>query len=85
MSNAFELPPFWEINTNGQLERTFVFQNFDQALEFFNLCAGIAQKANHHPDLFLHNWNKLTITLFTHSEKTVTNKDYQMAQDINSL
>lgn len=79
------IPSNWEINSGGRLARTFVFDNFDQALTFLNLCGELAQKSNHHPDLFLHDWKKLTITLYTHSENDVTERDVEMAQKINSL
>lgn len=79
------IPSNWKVNSKGQLERTFVFDSFEQALSFLNSCAELAQGENHHPDLFLHDWKKLTITLFTHSENSLTDRDTNLAELINSL
>ena len=46
---------------------------------------GEAEKMNHHPDIFLHSWNKVKITISTHSEGGVTEKDFRLAEIIDKL
>ena len=40
---------------------------------------------NHHPDMFLHSWNKVKVTISTHSEGGVTEKDFKLAAIIDNL
>jgi len=36
------------------LEKNFKFNTFSEALNFVNMVAEIAEKLNHHPEIFLH-------------------------------
>jgi 4a-hydroxytetrahydrobiopterin dehydratase len=47
--------------------------------------AQLAEAANHHPDLNLHGYRRLTVTLSTHSEGGVTMKDIRLAEQIENL
>ncbi len=40
---------------------------------------------NHHPDILLYSWNKVKITISTHSEGGITDKDFQLAEKIEGL
>jgi 4a-hydroxytetrahydrobiopterin dehydratase len=40
---------------------------------------------NHHPDILLHEWNKVKISVSTHSEGGVTEKDFKLAGIIDNL
>jgi len=40
---------------------------------------------DHHPDIFIHSWNKVKITTSTHSEGGITKKDFQLAEKIEGL
>ena len=44
----------------------------------------IAEHADHHPEIRI-NWNKITITLSTHSEGGITAKDFSLASAIDDL
>lgn len=71
--------------SNKSIEKTFEVDDFASALAF-TLKAGIeAEKADHHPDIFVHSWNKVKITLSTHSEGGVTDKDFELASKIESI
>jgi 4a-hydroxytetrahydrobiopterin dehydratase len=50
-----------------------------------NRIAELAEEANHHPDLLVHGYKRLRITLSTHSEGGVTANDLQMAERIDAL
>ena len=65
--------------------RDFEFSNFAAAMAFVNKVADAAEEANHHPDILVHGWNKVRLTLSTHSEGRVTDNDHQMAQRIDQL
>jgi 4a-hydroxytetrahydrobiopterin dehydratase len=73
----------WE-QKEDTIERTFEFVDFSEALEFVNRVGEISEEAQHHPNILLHSYNKVTISLTTHSEGKVTDKDFDLAQKINA-
>jgi 4a-hydroxytetrahydrobiopterin dehydratase len=70
---------------NNQIGKEFQFKDFVEALSFTNKIGGFAEEMNHHPDIFIHSWNKVKITVSTHSEGGITNKDFKLAEKINGL
>lgn len=74
----------WNEN-NKKIEKTFTFSNFVEALEFVNRVGELAEKHNHHPDILLHSYKKVSISLTTHSENKVTAKDYNLAEEIDQI
>ncbi len=74
----------WKI-IKGKLSKEFEFNDFTEVIKFVNKIASLAEKENHHPDLFIHSYKKLRITLFTHSENKITEKDYDLADKIDGL
>ncbi len=81
MSN---IPKRW-IKKDNTLVIDFELSDFKHALATLNSIGEIAEKLNHHPDLLLHEYNKLTITTTTHSANVLTEKDYELAQSIVDL
>jgi 4a-hydroxytetrahydrobiopterin dehydratase len=75
---------FWGFE-NNQIGKEFKFKDFKSALEFVNKVGEEAEKMNHHPDILLHSWNKVKLTVSTHSEGGVTEKDFTLAEKIESL
>ena len=67
------------------LVRDFEHPDFAAAIAFVNKVAELAEEANHHPDILVHGWNKVRLTLSTHSEGRVTEKDHALAQRIDAL
>jgi 4a-hydroxytetrahydrobiopterin dehydratase len=67
------------------LERDFEFDDFAGAIAFVNRVAEAAEEADHHPDILIHGWNKVRLTLSTHSEGGVTDLDHQLARRIDEL
>jgi 4a-hydroxytetrahydrobiopterin dehydratase len=53
-------------------------------MRFVNHVADEAEKANHHPDIDIR-WNQVTLTLSTHSEGGLTNKDLALADIADGL
>ena len=75
--------PEWETNKKS-IERTFEFDDFDQAIDFVNAVAEIADEEEHHPDIDVR-WNKVRLVLCTHSEGGLTDLDFQVAEKIDTL
>ncbi|GEN22384.1 4a-hydroxytetrahydrobiopterin dehydratase [Halomonas cupida] len=76
-----EAIPEWQIvDRDGimQLERSYKFRNFRQALEFTNKVGEIAEEAGHHPAL-LTEWGKVTVTWWSHEMKGLHKNDFILA------
>ena len=81
MPNA---PENW-IQKTASLERDFEFDDFKAALAYVNEVGRLAEEANHHPDILIHGWNKVRLTLTTHDEDGLTDDDFKLASAINPL
>ena len=53
-------------------------------MRFVNTVARLAEAANHHPDIVIM-YNKVRLTLTTHDEGGLTEKDFKLARRINKL
>ena len=73
----------WDFIENA-IEKKFQFNHFAAALGFIVQVGLIAEKKNHHPELY-NVYNKVTIRLSTHDAGGVTNKDFELAQAINDI
>lgn len=73
----------WYFNNNG-IEKKFVFKNFSQALGFIVQVGLLAEKQNHHPELF-NVYNKVNIRLNTHDAGGLTDKDFDLAKAIHKI
>jgi ribonuclease D len=71
----------WD-GTVDRIERTYEFTDFADAMQFVNRVAELAERANHHPDIHV-SWNKVTLVLTTHSAGGVTQRDIELAQQID--
>ena len=70
---------------NNMIGKEYELKDFKSALSFINNVGEEAEKMDHHPDIFLHSWNKVKITISTHSEGGVTQKDFSLASKIEAL
>lgn len=73
----------WAVIDGVHLERVYVFDNFSEALSFVNTVGGFAEKQNHHPDILLHDYKKVTIRTTTHDANGLTKKDFEIAHLID--
>lgn len=74
------------IEENNILKKDFKFSGFNEALNFVNQVASLANLKNHHPDILIHGYSNVEIRLTTHSKlSTVTQKDHDLAKDIDEL
>ena len=68
-----------------EIVRELKFDDFAGAMAFVNRVAEAAEAANHHPDILVHGWNKVRLTLTNHSEGGLTEADFTLAKTIDSL
>ncbi len=65
----------------NQIVRQFKFKNFVESMGFVTKVAILAERVDHHPDILIE-YSKVTITLSTHSEGGLTEKDLSLANEI---
>ena len=75
----------WTKDKTDKIERDFTFKNFKEAIVFINKVADLAESEGHHPDILLHGWNKVQLTLYTHSISGLSENDFIMAAKIDKL
>ncbi|HEX8857228.1 MAG TPA: 4a-hydroxytetrahydrobiopterin dehydratase [Thermoleophilaceae bacterium] len=66
------------------IKRQFTFDDFKGSIDFVNRLTPEAEGMNHHPDLEI-SWNKVTVTLSTHSQGGLTANDFELARRIDSV
>lgn len=80
-----EQVPRWSVVDDKMIERLFLFQDFAEALKFVNEVGAIAEDEGHHPDLLIHSWNKVKITLWTHAIGGLSINDFIVATKVDHL
>jgi 4a-hydroxytetrahydrobiopterin dehydratase len=75
--------PQWRRSQGEAIERELKLADFAAAIAFVNAVAELAEAANHHPDILVHGWNKVRLTLSTHSEGGLTAADFALAGEID--
>lgn len=73
----------WE-REGDEIVRTFDCGSFPKALKFVNALGERAEAANHHPDIDIR-WKNVTLRLSTHDAGGLTQKDLDLAKEINAL
>lgn len=79
IDTALATLPDWKL-AGPTIRRTYTFEDFKGALKFVNAVGKLAEKAGHHPDIDIR-WNKVTLSLTTHSEGGLTAKDPALAAE----
>ncbi len=67
------------------LVRTYILPSFAHAVLMVGAIGQLAEAADHHPDLNIFGYKKLTVTLVTHSAGGLTEKDFSLAKQIQEL
>jgi len=60
-------------------------QDFTSAIALVNRIAAAAEQADHHPDILIHSYRRLRITLSTHAANGITERDFALAATIDAL
>jgi 4a-hydroxytetrahydrobiopterin dehydratase len=76
--------PGWRYDGGARaIRRTFVFGDFAEAFAFMTRVALAAEKMDHHPD-WSNAWNKVDVSLSTHSAGGVTGLDIALARAMDA-
>jgi 4a-hydroxytetrahydrobiopterin dehydratase len=75
--------PGW-VRQGSNITTTVTLSDFGEAMLFTGAVAYLAEQASHHPDILIQ-WNKVTLTLSTHSAGGLTAADFDLAAKISAL
>jgi 4a-hydroxytetrahydrobiopterin dehydratase len=73
----------WQ-RSGDAIRKQFELDDFKGSVDFVNRLTPEAEEMNHHPDLEI-SWNKVTVTVTTHSEGGLTDNDFVLAGRIDSV
>lgn len=76
--------PGW-VCIDNSISKEYKTKNFVDAVTLLMKIAVEAEKMDHHPDVLIHSYNKVKITLSTHSKGGVTENDFKLAGIIENL
>jgi 4a-hydroxytetrahydrobiopterin dehydratase len=68
-----------------EIVRDLKFSDFAEAMAFVNKVAEAAEAANHHPDILVHGWNRVRLSLTNHAQGGLTEADFVLAGQIDGL
>ena len=74
----------WSLNQAGEISKTYPLANFPEAMLFANAIGMVAESVQHHPDILIH-WRHVTLSLASHDEGGLTQRDFDMARQIDAL
>jgi len=68
-----------------EIVRDVKLENFDEAIMLVDRVAEISESFNHHPDILVHGWNKVKLSLSSHEAGGLTEIDFDMAARFDAL
>ena len=83
ITKAMEKLDNWGLASNS-ISKEFKFENFSGSLNFVNKVGEISNSLDHHPDITIR-YNTVVLSLTTHSSDGLTEKDFEVAKEIDSL
>lgn len=84
INNNLRSLPGWA-SVDNYIFKEYKTKDFVDAVSFLMKIAVEAEKMDHHPDVLIHSYNKVKITLSTHSKGGVTENDFKLARIIEKL
>ena len=75
----------WKAEEDRSIVKEFRKKNFREAILFVQHIGELAENEGHHPDILLHNWNRVRITLSTHAISGLSENDFILAAKIDRL
>lgn len=75
----------WTLVEDKEIEKTYEFINFSEAVNFMNEVARIAEKEGHHPDIKLHDFKKVDVKISTHAIGGLSENDFILAAKIDEI
>ena len=83
-----QLSPGWELVEISPgvtaLRKSFRFKDFAEALGFVTRAGAIAEEQGHHPDMLLR-WGRVTVEVWTHKIKGLTESDFILAAKFDRI
>jgi 4a-hydroxytetrahydrobiopterin dehydratase len=73
----------WERHGEA-IRKHYEGDDFASSVALVNRLTPVAEEMNHHPDLEV-SWNKVTVTISTHSEGGLTSNDFELARRIDGV
>ncbi len=83
ITKALEDLPGWEYDGEA-ITKTYSLDSFREAIDFVDDVADLAEESNHHPDIEIY-YDEVVISYRTHSADAVTERDVQMAGEVETL
>jgi 4a-hydroxytetrahydrobiopterin dehydratase len=74
----------WRLEGDS-IVRDLKFDDFQAAIAYMNRVAEVAETHNHHPDMLIHGWNKVKLSLTNHAAGGLTEIDFDMAARFDQL
>ena len=75
----------WNLIDNKKITKEFKFKDFKEVMVFVNKVADLAENQGHHPDIFIHGWNKARLELSTHAIGGLSENDFIMAAKVDDI
>jgi 4a-hydroxytetrahydrobiopterin dehydratase len=76
--------PTWR-REGAAIARDWELTDFREAMAFVGRVAEVAERRNHHPDILIHGWNKVRLTITNHAEGGLTEADFALAGELDGL
>ena len=80
-----ELNGWIVIENDTKIRQDYTFKNFVAALAFVNAVGEIAESEGHHPDIYIHDWCRVQLTLNTHAIGGLSENDFVVAAKIDQI
>ena len=74
----------WPKDNQGRIFKEFKFKNYRQSFAFTSQVAMLSEKKNHHPTIIL-DYGKVVIKLISHDVNAVTERDIDLAIQIDKI
>ena len=68
-----------------EIVRDIKLADFAEAMRLVNAVAAEAEAVNHHPDLLVHGWTKVRLSITNHAQGGLTDADFALAGRIDAL
>ena len=74
----------WNVIDEHHLDKSYEFNDFQEALDFTNRVGALAEQQGHHPDIHL-SWGRVRVEIWTHKIDGLTESDFILAAKIDEL
>ena len=74
----------WRLEADA-IVRDLKFDDFAAAIAYVDRIAVVAEAHNHHPDILVHGWNRVQLSLTNHAAGGLTEVDFDMAARFDAI